>query len=186
MKQSYYFGDEITTNSVQDFLMFMNKCNDSPVGPPSIIDLYLDSPGGSMNGYSALKEAIESSEIPIHIKGVGMLASCAFMLFYFTESCIKSLSHSAYGLIHLATMAHDDREARKPHSYTQVMKEHIDMMNEEYFQMYKKHKVITSTQLKEILKGEDVTIHYLDLYKTMLKCPFGTFLKEGETVILEK
>lgn len=186
MKHSYFFGGSIDANSVQDFMFFLNDCYKNPAGPPAIIDLYLRSDGGDLEAYYALKEAIETSAIPIHIKGVGIMASAAFMLFYFTENAIKSMSLPAYGLVHLITASHDDRGMRKEGSYDKVSKVHIDIMNEYFIEMYKKNKVLTPAQLKKVVSGEDITIAYGDLYKIMLKCPFGTFLKEGETIILEE
>ena len=182
MKMTYFFGTDISTESVYDFMLFLNECNKNNAG---VIEVYLRSIGGDLEGYYALKEAMELSEIPIHIKCTGIMASAAFMLFYFTDNVIKSMTHSAYGLVHLATTLHDDRDARKPNSFTQANKNHLDKMNAEFLALYKKHKVLTSAQLKLIDKGEDVMLIYEDLYKIMQKCPFGTFLRDGEQIIFE-
>lgn len=182
MKMSYFFGTEIDTAATQDFMNFLNESNKMNA---QLIDVYLRSQGGDLEAYMAIKEAMEASEIPIHLKGTGMMASAGFMMMYFTDNVIKSLTHSAFGLVHLITTSHDDRDLRKPHSFTQVTKNHIDTMNAEIIELYKKHKVITNSQIKAIQKGEDVTLTYSEMYKIMGKCPFGTFLKDGEQIIFD-
>lgn len=184
MRLYYYFGAEIDEKSTQDFMFFLNECNIS-VKDKALITVYLNSPGGENAAYVAIKEAMESSEIPIHLVGTGLIASCAFMLFYFTNNVIKSLSSTSLGLVHLTTVETDDRESRNPKSVGSVIKHHIDIINEQALIDYKKYKVLTSVQLKEIQRGGDVTLLYEDMYKIMQKCPFGTFLKEGETIYLD-
>lgn len=184
MRLSYFIGGDIDEKSTQDFLFFLNECHKN-ANDATIIDVYLRSPGGDLNSYVAMKHAMENSEIPIHLKGTGLMASAAFLLFYFTDNIFKSMEYTSFGLVHLITTVYDDRELRKRKSYDSVLKHHLDIMNSKVVADLKKHKVLSSSQMKEVVNGDDVMLLFDDMYKLMQKCPFGTFLKDGETVYLE-
>lgn len=184
MRLSYFIGTEIDEKSTQDFLFFLNDCNKS-ANDKAIIDVYLRSPGGDLESYIAMKEAIEVSEIPVHIKATGLVASAAFFLLYFTENAIKSIAPTGEGLVHLITTSLDDRDLRKSKSFSSSSKQHLDILNNKLIADFKKYKVLTAHQIKEIVRGDDVILSYDEMYKIMLKCPFGTFLRDGETIFLE-
>jgi len=186
MRLGYYLSDDIDDVTAIDFLNFLNAAYKIPEGKPDIIDVYLSSNGGSAYSYSVIKNAMETSEIPIQLIGVGGMHSAAFLLLYFTDNVFKSMNRYSHSVLHTLTISHDDRALRNPTSYETINKEELNRLNDELVVEIKKNKILSPADLKLYLSGRDVTLSYDKLYKVMLKCPYGKFLKEEEILNFEK
>ena len=184
MRLSYFFGGEFSQETAQDFAHFLNSTNNYPE-PVDIIDFYIRSIGGDLECYMAIKDMIENSEVPIHIRVCGQASSAAFMLLYFTDNCLKSLAPSAYSIVHFATMIQESRDLLDNKGLSKKLIDFVNAENENLLKQYKKLKVLTTSQLNTLSKGGDVILLYEDLAKIMSKCPYGEFIKEGEKIIIE-
>jgi ATP-dependent protease ClpP protease subunit len=184
MRLSYFYHGEMTHEETQQALYFLNDCNKSNDGE-TILDFYIDSPGGSYSCYVVLKDAFENSDMTIRLIGAGDMSSAAFMLFYFCENVAKTLSNNVIGLVHTISTGLEDREMKKSKSHTSYVKKHVDELNAKFIEDVKKNKILSTAQIKALEAGEDVMLLREDLYKIMLKCPYGTFLKDGEYMTIE-
>lgn len=171
---NYYFNEEFIGETTLKLLDFLNNCammRDDEGNLPSV-NIYLNSPGGSVAEYQLIKNMLETSELDITLIGSYELSSSTFLLFYFTDNVNKLLLDGCFATIHTADLHFSDRERRIGSDFSIKMTENLNKMNELFYTKLKDYKILNPTQLKRFLKGDDIILLDEDLRRIMKNCIF--------------
>ena len=87
----YVLMDDINTDSCRDVIKWIMNHNLSENRLPQLT-LIINSPGGDVHAAFALIDTMKASTIPIKTVGLGLIASCGFLLFI---ACLLYTSDAA-------------------------------------------------------------------------------------------
>ncbi len=152
MRYTYYFHEDISVESVQDLIdMLMNY---------PAVDLFVDTPGGSLNAMKALLHFINNSHPDIVIYLTGFVASAGTM---FLTDCTKEViltDDLDCLLFHLADRGRDG-EFRKTLLDWNVLQEQLKDWNNKYLDAFTKLG-LNKKEIKDISEGKDVIFYKKD------------------------
>jgi ATP-dependent protease ClpP protease subunit len=171
---NYYFNEEFAGETTLKLLDFLNNCammRDEEGNYPSV-NIYLNSPGGSVAEYQLIKDMLETSVLDITLTANYELSSSTFLLFYFTDNVNKKILDGCFATIHTADLHFSDRERRMGSDFSIKMTENLNKLNEIYYNKFKDYKILNPTQLKRFLKGDDIILLDEELRKIMKNCIF--------------
>lgn len=143
----------------KDFLEKLAKAfNESK--PDEVIDLYLNSNGGSASIKEAVTEIINTNSEKFYLVGYDYLASSAFN-FFIEAKCKKKLLPGTIGMYHLAINNLDFNDRMKPvygidEACIKRIKEFDHPSNLEFM----KACGFTAKETKKANKGDDVFLQY--------------------------
>ena len=89
----YVLMDEITMQSCADCLKWIMNQNLAETRLPQLT-IIINSPGGDVHAAFALIDTMKASTIPIKTVGLGLIASCGFLIFIYRKLITKSRKHS--------------------------------------------------------------------------------------------
>lgn len=119
---------------------------------PSVIHLYINSPGGSVASAMHLIDTIKQSEIPVHTYGMGMIASCGVLLMMSGEKGHRYLTQNTSVMSHQYSWGSKGKE----HELMSIVKE-FELSTERMLDHYKKCTGKNETYIrKNLLPESDV------------------------------
>lgn len=150
----HYFNNEVSTETVQELIGILSAV-------PSV-DLFISTPGGELAAAQVLMHFINNHpDIKIYL--TSYIASAGT---FFLTDC----SQEVYITEHLDwIMFHQgDREFggrfRKEYLNTDILYEQTKQLNEEYANKFKRLG-LTSKEIKDYMKGEDVILYKKDFHR---------------------
>lgn len=147
----YFFEDDITRNSVQELI-------DVLVGVPSV-DLFIDTPGGSLNAMSALIHFVNNHpDIKIYLTG-GVASAGTMFLTHCNKEVILT-EDLDYLLFHLADRSRGG-EFRKTLLDWNQLHEQLKTWNDNYIERFVKLG-LNKKEIKDIRDGKDVIFYRKD------------------------
>ncbi len=148
----FFFNSGVDSSSVGEAIQFILETNLDQECNWKFITLIINSPGGYVTDGFALIDIMNSSTIPIHTVGIGMIASMGLQIFLsgakghrtLTTNCMV-LSHQfagvSYGKEHELIAARDE----------------IDQISEMVMRHYKRTTGMSETQIrKTLLPPQDI------------------------------
>jgi ATP-dependent protease ClpP protease subunit len=171
---NYYFNEEFAIESTVKIMDFLNNCimMKDEEGNYPLVNIYLNSPGGSIAEYQLIKDMLETSPLDITLIANYELSSSTFLLFYFTDNVNKKILEGSFATIHTADLHFSDRERRTGSDFSIKMTENLNKMNETFYNKFRDYKILNPTQLKRFLKGDDIILLDEELKKIMKNCIF--------------
>lgn len=175
IKMSYYYDSEMSPDPVKELMDFFNSY--ATMGDLVQLDIYLNTPGGTQPEYNVLKGLFERSSFDITLINAYEVSSYGFILFYLCDNVKKILSPHSTATLHTISAPFEDRDMRRNDVHVRNKHNVLDKCNEEFLSLVKTNKILSPSEYKRIEKGEDITLTYEQLYKAMLHCKHGQFIK---------
>ena len=141
----YLLMDQITYASCKDAIRWVMNHNLSD-NPLPKLTLIINSPGGDVHAAFALIDTMKASNIPIKTVGLGLIASCGFLIFIAGEKGQRILTPNTSILSHQYTWGSRGKE----HELYARVKE-FELSTERMINHYKKCLGMTEAKIKEIL-----------------------------------
>lgn len=131
-KGMYLFMDHVTSQTIKPVMEWIINEN-LEAKKKKNLTLIINSPGGDMNACFALIDTMKGSAIPIHTVGVGMIASCGFLMFIAGERGHRILTPNTSILSHQYSWGSRGKE----HELFAVVKEY-ELTTERMIDLYEK------------------------------------------------
>jgi ATP-dependent Clp protease protease subunit len=96
---TYLLMEDITVSSCKSVIQWILEENFAKQKKDHL-QLIINSPGGELDGCFALIDVMRGSKIPIHTTGLGMIASCGFIIFITGEKGHRVLTPNTSILSH--------------------------------------------------------------------------------------
>ena len=141
----YVLMDEITMQSCADCLKWIMNQNLSDNRLPQLT-LVINSPGGDVHAAFALIDTMKASTIPIKTVGLGLIASCGFLIFIAGTKGKRILTPNTSILSHQYSWG----SAGKEHELYARVKE-FELSTQRMIEHYKKCIGMSEKQIREIL-----------------------------------
>lgn len=141
----YILMDQITMASCKEAIRWIMNHNlsDTPLPQLTII---INSPGGDVHAAFALIDVMKSSTIPIKTVGLGLIASCGFLIFIAGQKGKRILTPNTSILSHQYSWGSRGKE----HELYARIKE-FELSTQRMIDHYKKCLGMTEAKIKEIL-----------------------------------
>jgi ATP-dependent Clp protease protease subunit len=141
----YLLMDQITSASCKEAIKWVMNHNlaDNPLPQLTII---INSPGGDVHAAFALIDVMKSSSIPIKTVGLGLIASCGFLIFIAGEKGKRILTPNTSILSHQYSWGSRGKE----HELYAKVKE-FELSTNRMIDHYKKCIGMTEKQIREVL-----------------------------------
>lgn len=141
----YLLMDQITYASCKDAIKWImhHNLSDNPLKQLTII---INSPGGDVHAAFALIDVMKSSSIPIKTVGLGLIASCGFLIFIAGKKGKRILTPNTSILSHQYTWGSRGKE----HELYARVKE-FELSTERMIKHYKKCIGMSEAKIKEVL-----------------------------------
>jgi ATP-dependent Clp protease protease subunit len=137
--------DQINHATCRDAIKWIMNQNLSD-NPLPQLTLIINSPGGDVHAAFALIDTMKASSIPIKTVGLGLIASCGFLIFIAGEKGKRILTPNTSILSHQYTWGSRGKE----HELYARVKE-FELSTERMINHYKKCLSMTEAKIKEIL-----------------------------------
>ena len=141
----YVLMDSITHASCRDAIKWIMNHNLSD-NPLPQLTLIINSPGGDVHAAFALIDTMKASSIPIKTVGLGLIASCGFLIFIAGEKGKRILTPNTSILSHQYSWGSRGKE----HELYARVKE-FELSTDRMIKHYKKCLGMTEAKIKEIL-----------------------------------
>lgn len=141
----YLLMDQITYGSCKDAIKWILNHNLSD-NPLPQLTLIINSPGGDVHAAFALIDVMKSSNIPIKTVGLGLIASCGFLIFIAGKKGQRILTPNTSILSHQYSWGSRGKE----HELYARVKE-FELSTDRMIKHYKKCIGMTEAKIKEIL-----------------------------------
>ncbi len=160
--QSFYmlFG-EVNADVAKEICQWIMEANFSQEEKPEVLNLMINSPGGSLSAGFAIIDVMRGSHIPVRTVGVGEIASAGLMIFIAGQKGMRVLTENTSIMSHQFSWG----SAGKEHELFAAVKE-FDLTSKRMIDHYKK-----CTKLK---KEDDI--------KRILLPPQDVFLNSDEAL----
>ena len=141
----YVLMDEITMSSCADCLKWIMNHNLAETRLPQLT-IIINSPGGDVHAAFALIDTMKASTIPIKTVGLGLIASCGFLIFIAGKKGKRILTPNTSILSHQYSWG----SAGKEHELYARVKE-FELSTNRMIEHYKKCIGMSEKQIREIL-----------------------------------
>ena len=141
----YVLMDEITMQSCADCLNWIMNQNLAETRLPQLT-IIINSPGGDVHAAFALIDTMKASTIPIKTVGLGLIASCGFLIFIAGKKGSRILTPNTSILSHQYSWG----SAGKEHELYARVKE-FELSTQRMIEHYKKCIGMSEKQIREIL-----------------------------------
>jgi ATP-dependent Clp endopeptidase proteolytic subunit ClpP len=141
----YVLMEEITMESCRNCLTWIMNHNLAETRLPQLT-LIINSPGGDVHAAFALIDTMKASTIPIKTVGLGLIASCGFLLFIAGKKGSRILTPNTAILSHQYSWG----SAGKEHELYARVKE-FELSTNRMIEHYKKCIGMSEKQIREIL-----------------------------------
>jgi len=156
----YVLMDDITMESCRECIKWIMNHNLSDNRLPQLT-LIINSPGGDVHAAFALIDTMKASSIPIKTVGLGLIASCGFLLFIAGTKGRRILTPNTSILSHQYSWG----SAGKEHELYARVKE-FEKKKKRMIQHYKKCIGMNEKQIREVLlPPQDVWLDAKEAYK---------------------
>ena len=143
--------DEVTEETAKQVIQWVIEMNYSE-DRPEVLNLLINSPGGSLTDAFAIIDVMKSSHIPIRTIGLGQIASAALMIFLAGAKGQRVLTPNTSILSHRFTAG----SVGKSHELFAISKEY-DLTNLRMVEHYKRCTGLKESDVKKhLLPPEDV------------------------------
>ena len=141
----YLLMDQITSASCKDAIKWVMNHNlaDNPLPQLTIV---INSPGGDVHAAFALIDTMKASTIPIKTVGLGLIASCGFLIFIAGKKGSRILTPNTSILSHQYSWG----SAGKEHELYARVKE-FELSTRRMIEHYKKCIGMSEKQIREVL-----------------------------------
>ena len=141
----YLLMDQITSASCKEAIKWVMNHNlaDNPLPQ---LTLVINSPGGDVHSAFALIDVMKSSSIPIKTVGLGLIASCGFLIFIAGQKGQRILTPNTSILSHQYSWGSRGKEHEL---YARVRE--FELSTERMIKHYKKCLGMTEAKIKEVL-----------------------------------
>ena len=130
----YLFMDKVSASSIKPVIQWIMEENLAPRNEKKkFLTLVINSPGGDVNACFALIDTMKGSKIPIHTVGLGLIASCGFLMFIAGEKGHRVLTPNTSILSHQYSWGSGGKE----HELYAIVKE-FELSTERMINHYKK------------------------------------------------
>jgi ATP-dependent Clp protease protease subunit len=149
----YLFDDNFTSSSCSKAIRFVLEKNMLPKSDrPAYLTFLINSPGGDVNSAFALIDTIAGSDIPVRTVGLGLIASCGFLLFLAGKKGERLLTPNTSILSHQFSWGAWGKE----HELFATARE-FTLTSQRIIDHYKKHTGLSEKKIKKyLLPAEDV------------------------------
>ena len=152
--------DDINTDSCRDVIKWIMNQNLAENRLPQLT-LIINSPGGDVHAAFALIDTMKASTIPIKTVGLGLIASCGFLLFIAGAKGKRILTPNTSILSHQYSWGSEGKE----HELFARVKE-FELSTRRMINHYKKCIGMSEKQIREILlPPQDVWLDAKDALK---------------------
>src|SRR5210317_1328594 len=141
----YILMDQINHATCRDAIKWIMNQNLSD-NPLPQLTLIINSPGGDVHAAFALIDTMKASSIPIKTVGLGLIASCGFLIFIAGEKGKRILTPNTSILSHQYSWGSRGKE----HELYARVKE-FELSTERMIDHYKKCIGMTEKQIREVL-----------------------------------
>ena len=141
----YVLMDDINTDSCRDVIKWIMNQNLAENRLPQLT-LIINSPGGDVHAAFALIDVMKSSSIPIKTVGLGLIASCGFLIFIAGKKGQRILTPNTSILSHQYSWGSRGKE----HELYARVKE-FELSTDRMIKHYKKCIGMSEAKIKEIL-----------------------------------
>jgi len=141
----YMLMDQINYATCREAIKWIMNHNLSD-NPLPQLTLIINSPGGEVHAAFALIDTIKASNIPIKTVGLGLIASCGFLIFIAGEKGKRILTPNTAVLSHQYTWGSRGKE----HELYARVKEY-ELSTERMITHYKKCLGLTEKKIREVL-----------------------------------
>lgn len=141
----YVLMEEITMESCKNCLTWIMNHNLAENRLPQLT-LIINSPGGDVHAAFALIDTMKASSIPIKTVGLGLIASCGFLIFIAGKKGSRILTPNTSILSHQYSWG----SAGKEHELYARVKE-FELSTNRMIEHYKKCIGMSEKQIREIL-----------------------------------
>ena len=141
----YVLMDQINHATCRDAIKWIMNQNLSD-NPLPQLTLIINSPGGDVHAAFALIDTMKASSIPIKTVGLGLIASCGFLIFIAGEKGKRILTPNTSILSHQYSWGSRGKE----HELYARVKE-FELSTDRMIKHYKKCLGMTEAKIKEIL-----------------------------------
>ena len=141
----YILMDQINHATCRDAIKWIMNQNLSD-NPLPQLTLIINSPGGDVHAAFALIDTMKASSIPIKTVGLGLIASCGFLIFIAGEKGKRILTPNTSILSHQYTWGSRGKE----HELYARVKE-FELSTDRMIKHYKKCLGMTEAKINEIL-----------------------------------
>tara|TARA_X000001388_G_scaffold36268_1_gene25629 strand:+ start:428 stop:991 length:564 start_codon:yes stop_codon:yes gene_type:complete len=156
----YVLMDDINTDSCRDVIKWIMNQNLAENRLPQLT-LIINSPGGDVHAAFALIDTMKASTIPIKTVGLGLIASCGFLLFIAGTKGKRILTPNTSILSHQYSWGSEGKE----HELFARVKE-FELSTRRMINHYKKCIGMSEKQIREILlPPQDVWLDAKDALK---------------------
>lgn len=147
----YLIMEEITLESCKNVIEYILEANLSD-DRPSVINLFICSPGGDFNASMAVVDIIRGSSIPVRTIGLGQIASAALIIFLAGTKGCRILTPNTSILSHQFSSASEG----KRHELLSAVKE-FNLLETRMIAHYKKCTNLSEIEIKEkLLPASDI------------------------------
>src|SRR6056300_271875 len=141
----YVLMEEITMESCRNCLQWIMNHNLADTRLPKLT-LIINSPGGDVHAAFALIDTMKASTIPIKTVGLGLIASCGFLIFIAGKKGSRILTPNTSILSHQYSWG----SAGKEHELYARVKE-FELSTKRMIDHYKKCIGMSEKQIREVL-----------------------------------
>jgi ATP-dependent Clp protease protease subunit len=141
----YILMEEINMESCRNCIQWIMNHNLADTRLPKLT-LIINSPGGDVHAAFALIDTMKASSIPIKTVGLGLIASCGFLIFIAGEKGRRILTPNTAILSHQYTWGSRGKE----HELYARVKE-FELSTNRMIDHYKKCIGMTEKQIREVL-----------------------------------
>ncbi len=142
----FFFNSDVDNMSTGDAIQFILEANLDHDCDWPFITMIINSPGGIVTDGFALIDIMNSSTIPIHTLGIGMIASMGLQIFLAGEKGHRTLTTNCMVLSHQFAGMNWGKEHELVASRTEV-----DNISTMIMKHYKRTTGLSETKIKEIL-----------------------------------
>ncbi len=141
----YVLMDDINMETCRECIKWIMNCNLATTRLPKLT-LIINSPGGDVHAAFALIDTMKASTIPIKTVGLGLIASCGFLIFIAGKKGQRILTPNTSILSHQYSWGSDGKE----HELYARVKE-FELSTKRMIEHYKKCIGMTEKKIKEVL-----------------------------------
>jgi len=141
----YVLMDDINMETCRECIKWIMNCNLATTRLPKLT-LIINSPGGDVHAAFALIDTMKASTIPIKTVGLGLIASCGFLIFIAGKKGQRILTPNTSILSHQYSWGSDGKE----HELYARVKE-FELSTRRMIEHYKKCIGMTEKKIKEVL-----------------------------------
>lgn len=157
----YLLFDDITNESASRVCEWILNCNFSSQDKPDILNLIVNSTGGSLSDAYAIIDVMASSIIPIRTIGLGCVQSAGLMIFLAGTKGQRILTPNTSIMSHQYSWGSTGK-----HGELIAITKEYELIYNRMMNHYKKHTKLSESAIKKyLLPSEDVYLSAEDALK---------------------